>query len=210
MLQFTTNPVEFFRNERKRGAVAALNAYREMTGFHFDRLAQASDPNTITAQDIVAVSMLSVDVSPEASLWLLSEKGRVQVSRLLRSIDPTDIAIWDEGADISRQSPAWELWDVVDALFGMGPTKTSKLLAAKRPHLIPILDDVVREALFKGIPRREVEYAHWDVWRDALRGTAGADLREAVESVRHEAGYDQSVSVLRIIDIVVWTLNRRA
>ncbi len=35
----------------------------------------------------------------------------------------------------------------------------------------------------------------------------GAELRNAVESVRSDADYDSSISVLRVIDIVVWNLD---
>jgi hypothetical protein len=42
-------------------------------------------------------------------------------------------------------SSAWTLWNDIDHRRGMGATKTSKLLAAKRPHLLPAIDDVVGE-----------------------------------------------------------------
>ena len=206
MAQFMRRPIDYFRGERRLAAVSALTDYREKTGFHFDRFTSETDPDSITANDIVAVSMLSVDVPARASIWLLTD-GAYRVSQLLTQID-RDAAIWDDDVEITKGSPAWDLWDEVDDLYGMGPTKTSKILAAKRPHLFPILDDVVREALFGRRRRREVEHEYWNLWRDELRGDEGAELRHAVESVRADADYDSPISVLRVIDIVVWNLDR--
>ena len=62
-------------------------------------------------------------------------------------------------------------------------------------------------ALFLG-SRKDVEREYWDLWRAELRGESGEELRDAVESVRSQADYDGSTSVLRVIDIVVWSLNR--
>jgi Family of unknown function (DUF6308) len=207
MTHFTTHPIEYFSGRRRSEAIGAMNDYRRKTGFHFDLLARETDPFTITPQDIVAVSMLSVDVPASVSVWLLGE-GAETVSDLLRVIEPPQAKIWDDEAELQRNSPAWNLWNAVDGRRGMGPTKTSKLLAAKRPHLLPVIDDVVRDALFSGQPRSDVEYNYWDLWRDELRGSDGAELRGAVEAVRDEAGYDSATSVLRVIDIVVWSLNR--
>jgi hypothetical protein len=166
-------------------------------------MARSTDPNAVVAQDIITVSMLSVNVPARASLWLL-EEGSTRVAELLSAI-PTGLAIWEDDAQISEGSPADTLWREVQACApGMGPTLTSKLLAAKRPHLLPVLDSVVQKTLFTG---SDVIHDYWELWREELRGPDGEVLRQAVEEVRSEADYDGQTSILRIIDIVVWTLN---
>jgi hypothetical protein len=206
MAQFMRRPIDYFRGDCRPAAISALMDYREKTGFHFDRFTSETDPDSITAQDIVAVSMLSVDIPARTSIWLLTE-GADRVSELLTQIN-RDAKIWDDNVEITKGSPAWALWDEVDDLYGMGAAKTSKILAAKRPHLFPILDDVVRESLFGSRLRREVEHEYWNLWRNELQGDAGVELRHAVQSVRSDADYDSSMSVLRVIDIVVWNLDR--
>lgn len=204
---FTTHPLEYFSGEQRHGAIAALNDYRGKTGFHFDRLIRDTDPNRITPQDIVAVSMLSVDIPARVSIWLLDGEGADIVNGRLKDIDPK-ARIWDEGVELHDKSPAWALWNDIADRTGMGPTTTSKLLAAKRPHLLPVIDDVVRVALFAEQRKAAVERTYWDLWRDELRGHDGEKLRAAVEEVRADAGYENTTSILRIIDIVVWNVNR--
>ena len=200
--------MEYFVEENQSEAVGALSEYQSKTGFHFDRI-RDTNPFAITARDIVAVSMLSVDVPASVSVWLLEGKGAEVTSELLGAMRPADAKIWDDDVELQKDSAAWKLWSEVDAQRGMGATKTSKLLAAKRPHLLPVIDDVVRDALFAGQRRADVERDYWDLWREVLRGPDGVELRNAVQEVRRDAGYDESTSVLRIIDIVVWSLNRK-
>ena len=204
---FTTQPMEYFVDEARAEAVDRLKEYQGKTGFHFDRI-RDTNPFTITARDIVAVSMLSVEVPASVSVWLLEGKGAEVTGNLLRDIEPPDVKIWDDDVNLQSDSPAWTLWNVVDGQRGMGATKTSKLLAAKRPHLLPVstTSSVMRSS--RGREERTSERDYWDLWREVLRGPDGVELRSAVEEVRREAGYDESTSILRVIDIVVWSLNR--
>ena len=71
-----------------------------------------------------------------------------------------------------------------------------KLLAAKRPHLVPIYDQRVSQALGP-YPRHQ----YWACWRHALQDEA---KREAVRSVGVDAGLPATVSLLRILDIIIW------
>ena len=103
-------------------------------------------PNEITERDIVAVSMLGVNIPAPVAIWLL-EDGRSAVSELLRAI-PAEADICENGEllDPGRETEAlWRLlgngcWPDPIHSNGMGTTKISKLLAAKRPNLVPIFD----------------------------------------------------------------------
>ena len=63
--EFKVHPIRFFEGANQVKALEALESYKNRTGYHFDRLARESQrvqPNGITEKDIIAVSMLSVDI----------------------------------------------------------------------------------------------------------------------------------------------------
>lgn len=200
----TRHPLTFFEGDFRRQAVTDLQQYfKRYTGSWFDRLADHDHPDVITARDVVAVSTLGVDIPAPTAVWLLGD-GAILVTALLEQI-PVDQDIWDPDADLTETGLAWRLWDTVRAggwpehRGGMGPTKTSKLLAAKRPGLIPIYDRVVAGMLFDRLPDR-----WWATWQQWLSGSHGQALREAAADVVAEAGVGHHLSVLRIVDVVVW------
>lgn len=204
---FEQDPAWFFTGEQRDQAIAALRAYFERyTGSWFDRLADSDHPDQITARDIVAVTTLSVDIPPGTSIWLLGE-GAPQISALLRQIPPQQ-AIWDPDADMTRHGAAWQLWNLIARAFwpqptggtGMGTTKISKLLTAKRPSLIPVRDSRIRDAVFGGKDPDN----YWEPWTQLHRSPDGARLRELAADVQAEAGVGAHLSSLRIIDIVLW------
>lgn len=129
--------------------------YRDRyTGSLFERLADTTEPDYFTAKDIVAVSMLSVNVPADVAVWLLLDEGREETHDLLRQI-PVDLDIWDAAQHIAPNSPLWRLWLLLSGQKGIGTTICSKLLAAKRPRLVPIQDRVVN-SLFE---------PHDDFWK---------------------------------------------
>lgn len=204
---FMTDPATFLADAK---AERRLQDYFDRyTGSWFERLAD-EDPHRFTARDIVAVSTLAVDIPAPTSIWLLTD-GAAEASALLEKIPPQQ-AIWDEAADLSREGPAWKLWDLVRASGwperrgGMGPTKTSKLLTTKRPHLVPVQDKVVTTTLF-GKPRVD---GYWAAWRRRLAGPAGAELRASAESLRDAVPAASGLSVLRVLDIIVWMAGSEA
>lgn len=206
--QFVRDPLVLFED----GAETARNdlkRYMEsFTGSRFNTLANAEQPNRITERDILAVSMLSVNIPAETTIWLLEEGGE-PVSGLLAEIP--DVPIWSEKANLESGSYAAQLWELLrqtnwhgsDLKTGMGRTKTSKLLAAKRPALIPVWDSVTMEYFFGS---REVN--DWAEWQQRLRGPEGQTLRGAVEQVREKVPAASHLSVLRTIDIVGWMRAR--
>jgi hypothetical protein len=185
-------------------AVSLLNRYlhvEDYTGKWFDRIGPESKPDEITAADLVAVSCLGVSIPADTAIWLLGE-GQAQVNGLLSRI-PRDLCLREATDDhIGETSPAWQLWDLLDEATWrhdardprMGPTKKSKLIARKRPHLIPIWDSRVSEALGADLD------GHWNDMREELQCV---DLYGLVTEARREADAEH-LSMLRTIDIVVW------
>lgn len=92
-----------------------------------------------------------------------------------------------------------KLWSVLRrGNDGMGRTRTSKLIAAKRPRLIPIWDSFVEQATaldtsdywrqFQSVLTAD-DYAVW-TWL--------TDLRDLATNV------PASISNLRILDVLLW------
>lgn len=195
-----------FKGENADRARAAIDEYYNpstpYSGAHFERIADTENPNEITARDIVAVSMLSVEIPPKTSIWLLSDEGREQVGSLLRQV-PADARIGDGGDHLAEGSPLAQLWELLGTAAwphptegnGMGKTKKSKILAAKRPALVPVLDSVVVGAL-------PIVDSYWNAFEFTFDEET-TQLASSVTSSRPE-----SVPVLRAVDVVLWTLNR--
>lgn len=119
------------------------------TGARFETFQGGGDApavaDTFTAADLVAVSLLSVDVPGAAALRILGDDAD-NLNRPLSRI-PADRELRDAADDeIGPSSPAEQLWAVVRSA-GVGRVTTSKLLARKRPDLLPVIDTVVTEVL---------------------------------------------------------------
>jgi uncharacterized protein DUF6308 len=177
------------------------NGQSRYTGACFERLGGGGDrpdvANRFTAEDVVAVTMLSVSVPPRTALWML-DVGSEQLSQFLRGI-PTDVDLF--AADkklIDDDSPADQLWRLLKSRHGIQWVTAGKLLARKRPRLIPVYDDVVRLAL--GAPG-SYWTSLWEAFRDGDR------LRIPLEEIRSAADVEW-MSLLRVLDVVIWMRNR--
>ncbi len=187
-------------------AAAALAYDRSYSGRWFDLLADHDHPDEITARDLVAVTMLRVEVPPHTAAWILGP-GRDEISSLLEQI-PTDRTIWEaDEAELEDGAPASELWSRLQS--GCWPDDTdsngvawvtaAKLLAAKRPHLIPVYDSKVKEYL--GVPNGQF----WLPLRDQLSTPEERLLISAAVSGGPSAdSLGVELSLLRRIDIVLW------
>jgi len=131
-----------------------------------------------------------------------AKSAQAETSSLLEAI-PTGVGIWDAEEHLTKGHAAWQLWDVLHGMKGLGDTTTSKLLAAKRPHLIPIWDSVVGEELFGG----DVN-GYWEGWTSWFAGDDGKALRGAYDGLR-TAEVPAFVSTLRLVDVVVWMHRQR-
>ena len=100
---------------------------------------------------------------------------------------------------------AEELWTLIRSSGkGMGRTKTSKLLARKRPRLLPVVDSVVRATLGHRNGRTD--------FYETLQQTLAADdeaLHNRLLEIRQRSGVGDDISVLRCFDILVWMSGAR-
>ncbi len=197
--------------QRYFGVGVPPDAAPPFTGGSFDRLGGGGDHpavrNVITSDDLIAVQMLSVRVPARAALDLLDGDLGKAVTAQLRDI-PTEIDLGDdknttEAAELVKDGgPADTAWRLLKACRGVGGVIAGKVLARKRPQLIPLYDNVVRCAF--GAPE------HFWQWLDGrLRSEVGV-LRHRLTELHAEAGLPKEVSALRTLDVVVWMRHHDA
>ncbi|MDK1326633.1 DUF6308 family protein [Arthrobacter sp. zg-Y1143] len=179
------------------------------TGASFDTWAGGGDApdtvNRLTADDLVAVTLLGEDIKGPAALGLLGTYA-APVAELLEQIpadlDMADVPPQDYIRVYGRNSAAWQLWDVVRGYAGgqwrMGAAKTSKLLARKRPRLIPIWDPVLARAA-----DLDTSLTYWEEWHRLLTADDGALVRR-LGSVQDAADLPVRISALRAMDVILW------
>jgi hypothetical protein len=154
----------------------------------------------------VAVEMLSVQVPGRAALDLLEGRLGQRATELLAQID-TSLNLWDVPGDlvepiVGTGGPAEELWKLLEGQVGIGWVTAGKLLARKRPSLIPVYDEIVRCAL--GRPEK-----FWLALRKALLWE-DAKLAGELADLRSRAEIPQEVALLRVLDVVVWMHHRNS
>jgi hypothetical protein len=191
---------------RARQAIANYFSEGErFTGSQFERQAGNDRPNEITTKDFVAVTMLGVDVPARPALWLLDDVNRASVRALLETV-PQNVDIWNDeaGPHLAPRGSLWQLWDLLGEASwpterrgnGMGMAKRSKLIAAKRPRLVPVVDKIVRDQLGPS--------SNW--WRDFQEALRDQDLRNKIAECTQDA--PPEVSLLRRLDVVVWIVGK--
>ena len=194
---------EYFADDDETGRARYSGAY-------FDRLGGGGDrPETayqFTAEDLLAVSMLSVRIGGYHALHVLDYQAR-ELNDLLAEI-PVGIALADPQAErlIAENGPAQKLWQTVRDIKPrhkdnkLGPVAAGKLLARKRPELIPVYDSRVKKVL--GRPRIDRSW-----WRDLrCQLIKDQDLVRELESVRARARAGR-LSLLRTFDIMCWMFS---
>lgn len=115
-----SRPIEwFFLGEERGRAITSLRSYcrgrmagppegPRFSGAFFDQLADRAHPDRFTPSDLVAVSMLSLEVPAHAAIWML-DAGQQQLSQLLQALGP-DRAICEAADDeLADGSPAHRL-----------------------------------------------------------------------------------------------------
>ncbi|MCL8026464.1 DUF6308 family protein [Nocardioides bruguierae] len=123
--------------------------HKPFTGARFDTWdstgTRADDVNRFTADDLVAVSFLSVEVPPLAAVELLDTRADHFAARLIAVGPDRDLAT--ETEPWAADWPGWLLWTALMGLPGVGATIASKLYARKRPRLRPVYDTVVAKVI---------------------------------------------------------------
>ncbi|MGY1746756.1 DUF6308 family protein [Blastococcus sp. SYSU D00695] len=166
------------------------------TGSYFNAWGREQDPDRFSADDLIAVSFLSVYIPAMAARAILQTEAE-HFDAMLRAVGPDrDLSLENEPG--TSEHPAWRLEMELRRLDGVGRTKASKLCARKRPRLFPIYDSVI--GAVTGVGPADPQ---WEPLRAALRADEGR-LSRRLERLRTEAGIGDDVSVLRVYDVICW------
>lgn len=170
------------------------------SGGRFERFAGGGDrpgvSGQFTSDDIVAVSLLGVRIPGWGALGMLDTHA-TELNALLGGI-PVGLDLWKTPEEtVAPGSPADRLWQRLVALPGIGSVTAGKLLARKRPRLIPVYDRVVKTALARGDE---------DEWWRPLRGllVENPSLITKLESLREAVRLEDTISLLRVLDVCIW------
>jgi hypothetical protein len=152
----------------------------------------------ITAVDVAALATLSVQPPGRAVASLLVENND-ELNTLLARCPPPKIDMWDlaESA-FNEDSPLAKLYEALKSVDGVGTVRASKLLACKRPLLVPVRDTEVAKVLGLG---------KW-FWIPLYRALQNHELREAISSTRPETA--SHVSLLRLLDVALWQQGKNS
>jgi hypothetical protein len=174
------------------------------TGARFDHWDSCGNRETsvnkFTSDDLVAVTFLGVDVPPKAAWELLCGRPS-EFNSLLTEVPELDLADFNP-AEINPRWAAWRLWQLLRELRGVDWVVASKLLARKRPKLIPIYDRVVKS----------VTGGDRDFWAPfcAQLQADGRALDRRLQVLRELAGLEASISTIRVFDVIAWMEGKDA
>lgn len=148
------------------------------------------------------IPILDVDATASASCTA-SCAGHIHC--LLKQVPPTaSIFGPNAAAELDRMNDIWRLirtnGDLV-ATNNFGPTGISKMLARKRPGLVPITDSVATERVLRA-QGGSAPTCSWCFIRSEF--AANPTLLTRVAQVRAAADVPAWYTDLRVIDIVVW------
>lgn len=125
-----------------------------------------------------------------------------QITELLTAI-PVDVPMHTaDWSLLSQDSAADQLWKILRECGGKNRwVMATKLLARKRPHLLPVYDREVRRLL----DSPDNSWTCLWTWF-----AADADRHIALAELRNEVGGIDDISLLRCLDVVLWMRARHS
>ncbi|MFE9188873.1 DUF6308 family protein [Micromonospora sp. NPDC007208] len=188
---------ELLNDRRTPQAVAAF--YDSSEGFAGDTFLalEPNERNTVTTADLLAVTLLDVAFKPAAVRALLAGGELAERAERMFAQIPLQVPLWKSSdKQLAAAGALWRL--LTKSRLGVGPTKAGKLLARKRPDLIPVVDSVVVSHLGCA------EDTYWTTLREIMRKR---DRRNRILQLR------PGTPLIRILDTVMWmhwSRSRRA
>ncbi len=198
--------------DQRFSPAGALSTYfrgqpRQFSGSLFDSFGGGGDrtevENQITSEDVLALAAVNAAMPAAITNRLLSEPLSGRLTVYLRQL-ATDIDLWDaEDEVLTVAAEAFEQIRSIQPIvagYGEGWAAANKLLARKRPRLIPMYDAKVG---------RVANLAGGASWWLSLRHAMHVDgednevrYRVCAAMLEADIGY---VSVLRGLDVILWS-----
>lgn len=175
------------------------------TGGRWDAIVAALPPHEIGLADAAATAMLSLGtslrghdgkVSADALMGLLDRHDELHghLKDIRDDLDLHDVDAEQFDRQLGPESAAHKAWELLKDM-GVGVVARNKMLAGKRPRLIPVFDRKVAIAL----AGRHDPKNWWRSWWEAMRDE---DVRSDLAGLQASAPSD--ISLLRLADVVVW------
>ena len=146
-----------------------------------------NDANQFGNDDLLSLNLLDESVTARQIKELTTGKFDQLLRALCDSYDVTQL-------DGEAYKPAIEIWGALSEIHGFGPTRVSKLLARKRPNLIPIRDSIVNKQL-------QIEGHSW--WRSLAATMRHSDVKESLNDLCLTIDMC-AVPHLRVLDVAIW------
>lgn len=197
--------------ERARRAVNSADAVEDLARYYavdgdyagatFTGL-EGNDPHGITPTDLLAITTLSVSVSPRGIRRFEANTG----AEFLRDLDDK----WELGGqDAEAHADAMGAFYsfVKERLGGNKWVTASKICARKRPKLFPVRDNVVCSYLELTKQANE----DWPAFAAIMRDKETVDALAQAVAAAQRPGVDMGdgISMLRHLDVVLWMAGLR-
>ena len=156
-----------------------------------------SSQDVFTADDLLSASLLSAPIEASAVLQIVHDKAS-QLSTALKALgEDRDLADLDAMETETLESSS-AIWRELRSVPHIGPTRASKLIARKRPRLVPVYDEVVGNAVYGG-----TSVGQWTRLHTALTAN-DRHLAKHLVSLHQRASLPDYVSPLRVFDVLAW------
>lgn len=201
----------------KKVAAERLAAFYDVSG-NFAGASFASlppnDPQDLTAADLHAVSLLSVDIGPAATRRLLDPGHHRNAVLVSLAQLPQQAALATAGGQTLKEMESFYT-AVKSALSSTTVQKSnpwvtaSKLCARKQPWLFPVRDNNVCSHL--GILKLNDFRLDWQVFRGLLQDEEINERLQALPDEIHDRAEGRELrldtSPLRLLDAALWTFT---
>jgi hypothetical protein len=200
---FTWNQHKNFAGVGRSGSVFEFFGGRGDVGHNADRF---------TYQDCLAPSFLSVNIPAIGAYRIVEGDLATSTSAKLSQIPkgvPLSVLLWQQYASVIDG-----LFQELKTIYHIGSVGASKLMARKRPDLIPILDNVLYEAL--DFSKKETGKETWSrlaTWMSdatvisalsAIQQTATTAFGPTPRANALNPLGPSSLSLTRVLDICIW------
>ena len=205
----------------------------DYSGAFFNALSGGGDraghSNHIDSFDVIALGLLSTPAKELSALDLLGipvDRHKSEIEYLLAQVPNVDLHLATND-DLEAADKAWEaILGRFGGIHGIGRTTGSKLLARKRPNLIPILDGQVEKLLgYKSGPfwktlrwyLNEPSGGYGSLY-DRLKEIQAEAVRQSTKHSRNDALRPNSaqsselisnISIIRVFDVIAWMSQRK-
>lgn len=152
--------------------------------------------DVFTSDDVLSLSLLSIQIYGRAAFDILVTRKN-ELNDKLRALGPDRDFATLPSANGSDFAPVRSLYRALVDLPEVGEVTATKLIARKRPRMVPIMDSVVKRAIFSDTPFQ------WESLHKAL-GADNRKLHKHLLKLHCAANLSASVSPLRVFDVLAW------